>query len=116
MLITMGVVLLCILLVSTNHFAFAMVGTLFAPMYKKYNLKPENCSRILEDIGTVGGCLLPWNVGGAFAAGILGVEAFAYAPYAFLNWITPIFSLILILTGFKIAKVDPQKDMRAIEE
>ena len=116
MLITAGVVILCILLVSTNHFAFAMVGTLFAPMYKKYNLKPENCSRILEDIGTIGGCLLPWNVGGAFAAGTLGVEAFAYAPYAFLNWITPIFGLIFILTGFKIAKIDPSKDMRAIEK
>lgn len=116
MLITAGVVILCILLVSTNHFAFAMVGTLFAPVYKKYNLKPENCSRILEDIGTIGGCLLPWNVGGAFAAGTLGVEAFAYAPYAFLNWITPIFGLIFILTGFKIAKIDPSKDMRAIEE
>ena len=83
---------------------------------RKYNLKPENCSRILEDIGTIGGCLLPWNVGGAFAAGTLGVEAFAYAPYAFLNWITPIFGLIFILTGFKIAKIDPSKDMRAIEK
>ena len=116
MLITAGAVILCILLVSTNHFAFAMIGTLFAPMYKKYNLKPENCSRILEDIGTVGGCLLPWNVGGAFASGTLGVEAFAYAPYAFLNWITPLIGLILVLTGFKIAKVDPEKDMCAVKE
>lgn len=109
MLITMAVVALCMLLVATNHFAFAMVGTLFPPLFKKYNLKPENCSRILEDVGTLGGVLLPWNVGGAFVAGTFGVECFAYAPYAFQNWITPIFTLIYTIIGFKIAKIDSSK-------
>ena len=94
---------------QTNNFAFAMVGTLFPPLFKKYNLKPENCSRILEDVGTLGGVLLPWNVGGAFVAGTFGVECFAYAPYAFQNWITPIFTLIYTIIGFKIAKIDSSK-------
>lgn len=109
MVITMIVVALCMVLVATNHFAFAMVGTLFPPLFKKYNLKSENCSRILEDVGTLGGVLLPWNVGGAFVSGTFGVETFSYAPYAFQNWITPIFTLIYILIGFKVAKIDSNK-------
>lgn len=109
MVITMIVVALCMVLVATNHFAFAMVGTLFPPLFKKYNLKSENCSRILEDVGTLGGVLLPWNVGGAFVSGTFGVATFAYAPYAFQNWITPIFTLVYILVGFKIAKIDSSK-------
>ena len=116
MLITIVVVALCMVLVATNHFAFAMVGTLFPPLFKKYNLKPENCSRILEDVGTLGGVLLPWNVGGAFVSGTFGVDCFAYAPYAFQNWITPIITILYVLVGFKIAKIDPAKGIQAVEE
>lgn len=100
--------LICILVIADNNFAFVMVGTLFSGMFSKYNLKSQNLSRILEDVGTLGSALVPWNVGAQFAAGVLGVATAQYIPYAFLNYITPIISLIFILTQFKIAKTDGQ--------
>ncbi|MBR1690841.1 MAG: hypothetical protein IJ713_08745 [Oscillibacter sp.] len=91
---------------------FAMVGTLFPPLFRKYDPKFENCSRILEDVGTLGSVLLPWNVGGAFVSGAFGMECFTYAPYAFQNWIAPIFTLLCILLGFRVAKIDPSKGIK----
>ncbi len=96
--------LLCILVIADNNFAFVMVGTLFSPAFKAYHLKGQNLSRILEDVGTLGSALIPWNVGAQFAAGVLGVATLEYLPYAFLNWITPIISLVFILLQVNIAK------------
>lgn len=97
--------LICILVISTNNFAFVMVGTLFAPIFEKYHLKSQNLSRILEDVGTTGSVLIPWNVGAMFVVGVLGVPTLQYAPYAFLNIFTPVISLVIALTGFKVARV-----------
>lgn len=96
--------LLCILVIADNNFAFVMVGTLFSGMFSRYNLKSQNLSRILEDVGTLGSALVPWNVGAQFAAGVLGVATVKYIPFAFLNYITPIISLLFILFQFKVAK------------
>lgn len=98
--------LICILVISTNNFAFVMVGTLFAPIFEKYNLKSQNLSRILEDVGTTGSVLIPWNVGAMFVVGVLGVPTVQYAPYAYLNIFTPIISLAIALTGFKVLRTD----------
>lgn len=104
--------LICILVVADNNFAFVMVGTLFAGIVKKYNLKSQNLSRILEDVGTLGSALIPWNVGAQFAAGVLGVTTISYTPYAFLNYITPIISLLFIIFQINIVKIS-KKDEQA---
>ena len=102
MLMAWCATLLCILVIADNNFAFVMVATLFGSAFQKYNLKSQNLSRILEDVGTLGSALVPWNVGAQFAAGVLGVSTLAYMPYAFLNWMTPILSLAFIILQVKI--------------
>lgn len=106
MLMAWCATLLCILVIADNHFAFVMVATLFGSAFQKYNLKSQNLSRILEDVGTLGSALVPWNVGAQFAAGVLGVSTLAYMPYAFLNWMTPILSLAFIILQVKIKKIE----------
>ncbi len=106
MLMTWCATLLCILVIADNNFAFVMVATLFGSAFQKYNLKSQNLSRILEDVGTLGSALVPWNVGAQFAAGVLGVSTLAYMPYAFLNWMTPILSLAFIILQVKIKKIE----------
>ena len=103
MLMAWCATLLCILVIADNNFAFVMVATLFGSAFQKYNLKSQNLSRILEDVGTLGSALVPWNVGAQFAAGVLGVSTLAYMPYAFLNWMTPILSLAFIILQVKIS-------------
>ena len=106
MLMAWCATLLCILVIADNNFAFVMVATLFGSAFQKYNLKSQNLSRILEDVGTLGSALVPWNVGAQFAAGVLGVSTLAYMPYAFLNWMTPILSLAFIIFQVKIKKIE----------
>ena len=106
MLMAWCATLLCILVIADNNFAFVMVATLFGSAFQKYNLKSQNLSRILEDVGTLGSALVPWNVGAQFAAGVLGVSTLAYMPYAFLNWMTPILSLAFIILQVKKKKIE----------
>lgn len=106
MLMAWCATLLCILVIADNNFAFVMVATLFGSAFQKYNLKSQNLSRILEDVGTLGSALVPWNVGAQFAAGVLGVSTLAYMPYAFLNWMIPILSLAFIILQVKIKKIE----------
>ena len=59
-------------------------------------------SRSLEDCGTLTSVLIPWNVCGGYAAAVLGVPTLAYAPYAVLNWITPLFAIAITYVGIGI--------------
>ena len=115
MVVTMLLTYFCLLFVATNMFAFAMLGTLLAPLFARYNLKSQNLSRILEDCGTLGGVLFPWNVGAIFVMGLFELSPLQYGPWAFQNYLTPIVTLLYALTGFKIAKIDPKKEIAAQE-
>ena len=43
--------------------------------------------------------LIPWNTCGAYHAGVLGVPAVQYLPYAFLNYLNPIVAIVLTAMG-----------------
>ncbi|PIS29907.1 MAG: sodium:proton antiporter, partial [Candidatus Marinimicrobia bacterium CG08_land_8_20_14_0_20_45_22] len=66
-------------------------------------------SRILEDAGTLSSPLVPWNTCGAFMFTTLGVYPFAYAPYAFLNLITPVVSVIYGFTGWTMERMSDEE-------
>lgn len=87
---------------SSMLFASIVTGTLMKSIFDKNNLSPENLSRTLEDAGTLGAVLISWNSNAIYASQMLGVAPLAFIPYCFLNWITPILSLILAKTGFLI--------------
>ena len=71
-------------------------------MLERQGLHPKNLSRALEDSGTLTSALVPWNTCGAFMASTLGVATFAYAPFAFLNYINPLISILYGYTGVTI--------------
>lgn len=91
---------------SSMLFASIVSGTLMKPIFQKNRLAPENLSRVLEDAGTMGAVLIPWNSNAIYASQMLGVTPVAFIPYCFLNWITPIISLIYAKIGFTIKKID----------
>ena len=74
--------------------------------FKKADISPLVLSRTCEDAGTIGCPLVPWSVHAFYIAGVLGVSAFDFAPYAFLNWFVPIFSILCALTGFGIWRLN----------
>lgn len=94
------------ILCADQYLAVALPGKMFKDEYAKRGLAPRNLSRALEDSGTLTSALVPWNTCGAAMAGFLGVATLAYAPYAFLNLMTPIISVIFAYTGFSIMTME----------
>lgn len=68
---------------SDQYLAIVVPGRMYTDTYKEMDLAPENLSRTLEDSGTVTSVLVPWNTCGAYHAGVLGVPAMAFIPFAF---------------------------------
>lgn len=89
---------------ADQYLAIAVPGRMFRKRFLDKNLKLKNLSRALEDSGTLTSSLVPWSTCGAFMLATLGVHPFAYLPFAFLNLINPIVSIIYGFTGFTMEK------------
>ena len=92
-------------LASNAFIAYTITGRMFTPAFRGRGLSATNVSRIIEDGATMSAPLIPWNSGAVFVSGTLGVPTILYAPFAFANWITPIFDLIWGYTGLFMPKV-----------
>ncbi|RDY24007.1 Na+/H+ antiporter NhaC [Romboutsia maritimum] len=106
---TMLTCMLTNVMAGEQYLSIVIPGRMFRDEYRKRGLHPKMLSRALEDSGTMSSALVPWNTCGAYIHTTLGVSAFQYFPYAFLNLINPLVSLFLIAIGFKIARIDPNE-------
>ena len=89
---------------SDQYISIVISGRMYKLEYERLGLDSLNLSRAVEDGGTVTSVLVPWNSCGAYMAATLGVSTWAYAPYAFLNWICPVLAVAMALTGFRILR------------
>ena len=90
---------------SDQYLAIVIPGRMFTQTYKERGLKPENLSRTLEDAGTVTSVLVPWNTCGAYHATVLGVATMSYLPFAFFCLISPVMTMLMAATQYKMAKI-----------
>lgn len=96
---------------SDQYLAILVPGRMYADVYKKRGLKPENLSRTLEDSATVTSVLVPWNTCGATQASVLGVATLAYAPYCFFNIISPIMTILYGYLNIGITYYAPDEEL-----
>lgn len=95
----------CILMnltASDQYLAISVPGKMFRQAFLRRGLDPLNLSRALEDAGTLTSPLILWNTCGATMKQYLGVSPFAFAPFAFFNWLSPIISIISARFGWGI--------------
>lgn len=90
---------------ADQYISIVVPSRMYAKLYRDKRLHSKNLSRALEDGGTLTSVFVPWNSCALFIFAALGVSAFQYAPYAILNFIVPIISIIYALTGFTIEKI-----------
>lgn len=93
-------------LTSDQYLAVVLPGRMYKGAYAARGLHPKNLSRAIEDSATLTSPLVPWNTCGAYMSSVLGVATFAYAPFAFLNLVTPFISILYGATGFTIAPAE----------
>jgi NhaC family Na+:H+ antiporter len=90
---------------SDQYLAIVVPGRMYADIYKRKGLAPENLSRSLEDSGTVTSVLIPWNTCGAYHSKVLGVATGDYFMYCFFNLISPLMTMFFAFAGIKIKKL-----------
>jgi NhaC family Na+:H+ antiporter len=92
---------------------------MYAPVYRGMKYSTLNLSRAIEEGGTLVSPLVPWNAGGAFVIGALGLsigdgnfENLLYIPLAFACWISPVLGLIYAQLGFFSPKATEEEQAR----
>lgn len=87
---------------ADQYLSLIIGGNMFRNAYQRYGLEPRLLSRTLEDSVSVTSVLIPWNSCGVTQSAVLGVATIAYLPYCIFNYLSPVMSLLMALTGFKI--------------
>lgn len=99
---TVGTSVMTNILACDAYLAMIFPARMYASEYKKRGLHIKNLSRTIEDGGAVTSPLVPWNTCGAFMFATLGVHSFAYAPFAFFCFLSPIIAIIYGFMNWKI--------------
>ena len=63
----------------------------------------------VEDSATVTSVLIPWNSCGMTQSTVLHVATLEYLPFCFFNILSPLMSILIAATGYKIVKKEAQE-------
>lgn len=85
-----------------SYISIIVTSQLFKKKYEEMKLKPFMLSRGVEESTTMSSPLIPWSTAGAFYYGAMDIPVVDYLPYAFLNILNPIVSLIMTFFGIAV--------------
>ena len=88
--------------VADQYMGILLSGNVFRQIYSKNGLENRLLSRATEDSVTVTSVLIPWNSCGMTQSTVLGVATLTYLPYCFFNILSPLMSIIVAATGYKV--------------
>lgn len=101
-------------LAADPYVSIVLVSRMFRGEYGKERLKPVALSTSIADSGTIFSGVIPWNVNGALFSGTLGIATLAYAPYAFLLYLTPLVSAIIGFLFFRKDRLPKSDDAATV--
>ncbi|MDP0562673.1 MAG: Na+/H+ antiporter NhaC [Candidatus Endonucleobacter sp. (ex Gigantidas childressi)] len=84
------------------YMSIILGGQLFGECYDQKNVHRRVLSRSLEEGSTLTSPLIPWTTGGVFFASTLNVPVLDYAPWALLNWISPLVAMLFACFGIAL--------------
>lgn len=101
------------LVLCDQYMSIVMGARTYAEAYAERGIHAKNLSRVVEDSGTVTANLVPWNSGGAYQAGVLGVSTLAYLPFNFFCWLSPLVTLVFGYFNLNITRIedDPKSQL-----
>ena len=107
---TVGSGLFFNLATGDQYISIILTGNLFGHLYDNRGLERRLLSRSVEDSATVTSVLIPWNSCGMTQSTVLGVATLTYLPYCIFNLVSPIMSIVVAATGYKIFKKGEAKN------
>jgi NhaC family Na+:H+ antiporter len=90
---------------ADQYLSIILTGNMFKHIYRQKGYESRLLSRTIEDGVTVTSPLIPWNTCGMTQSTVLGVSVLVYLPYCFFNLISPIMSILVAFTGYKIRRL-----------
>lgn len=87
---------------ADQYLSIIIGGNMYRNAYRRVGLEPRLLSRTLEDSVSVTSVLIPWNSCGVTQSAVLGVATVTYLPFCVFNYLSPLMSLLMAWTGFKI--------------
>ncbi len=93
-----------------QYISIILTSNLFGHLYDNRGLERRLLSRSVEDSATVTSVLIPWNSCGMAQSTVLGVATLTYLPYCIFNLVSPLISIIVAATGYKIFKNEEPKN------
>lgn len=101
------------IITGDQYISIILTARLFKDLYDKNGYENRLLSRSVEDSATVTSVLIPWNSCGMTQATVLGVATACYLPFCFFNLLSPLMSVIVSCTGFRIYKKDNAEEPAA---
>ncbi|MDE5688991.1 MAG: sodium:proton antiporter [Paramuribaculum sp.] len=98
---------------ADQYLSIIIGANVYRSTYKRANVKPQLLGRTLEDSVSVTSVLIPWNSCGITQSAVLGVATLAYLPFCVFNYMSPLMSLIIAWTGWKV-RLPEQKNAHAV--
>ena len=89
---------------ADQYIAIVLNGEMFKDIYRKNGFESRLLSRTTEDSVTVTSVLIPWSSCGMTQATVLGISTLTYLPYCIFNMISPMMSILVAVTGYKIIR------------
>lgn len=88
-----------------QYLSIIIGGNMYRNVYRRYRLEARLLSRTLEDSVSVTSVLIPWNSCGVTQSTVLGVSTLVYFPFCIFNIMSPIMTLIMAFTGYKVRTI-----------
>jgi len=95
-IITMLLSTLMAIIACNQALAVILPSRIMFDTFHHLDIKKEYMTRAIADSGIVLAGIIPWNLAAMLPSLALGVKVTSYLPYAFLNLIFPIVSIIII--------------------
>ena len=91
------------LAMADPYVAIIVSAETYRDKFKAARLEPVAQSASIAASGSLLSSVIPWNVHGAFVAGVLGISTLSLAGYAVVIWATP---LVLVASAVRLARKD----------
>lgn len=88
---------------ADQYLSIIIGANMYRDVYERYNLDPKLLSRTIEDSTSVTSVLIPWNSCGVTQSTVLGVATLTYLPFCIFNLMSPLMTMVMAWTGYKIS-------------
>ncbi len=106
---TVGTGIFADMVTGDQYLSIILTCNLYKDLYKEKDFESRLLSRSAEDSATVTSVLIPWNSCGMTQATVLKVPTLEYLPYCFFNLISPLMSILVAATGYRIYRLATDK-------